>query len=398
MFIADLIKKSWLVAAEAFVSFRRNNGLATASSLAFSAMLAIIPALFLLTALLGMAIGSSQEAFRKVQDLATQVIPSYSQVLVKEVQYITRHIRTFGALNFLVFLFTVVPLVSDLRGALGTVFRTGAGRPFLLERLIDLGLTVVFLLGITAIASLGVLLTMAETWFSIPELPGYLGGFMQYLFAATTFFLLYVAFSRGHRLAHLAAGALIGAALWYFMGPVFYRFLAFNPGYGLAFGSFKSLFVVLIWIYVSLMVLVLGAEMAAAIGRRETVFLKHLMSGKRSLPAGVAERFITRYGPGEAIFVEGDPGDQMFSVLKGSIAIRKGERELVQVHAGQYFGVVSFLLGTPRIAEAVAMNDVELILITRQNLADLMHESPEVILAVLKETALRLRETNRLFE
>lgn len=398
MFISDIIKKSWMIAGETVSSFRRNNDLAAASSMAFSAMLAIIPALFLLTALLSLAIGSSQEAFRKVQEMATQVIPSYSQEIVKEVQYITRHIRTFGALNFLVFLLAVTPLVSDMRSALGAIFRTRAGRPFLLEKLIDAAITVVFLLGITAIAVAGVALTVAEKWLRLPGLPPYLGGFVQYLFISAAFFLLYLAFSRKFLPANLAAGALASAGLWYLMGPLFHTFLAYNPGYGLAFGSFKSLFVVIIWIYYSLVVFLLGAEFAASLERRETVFLKRLMAGRRDLPAAVAEKFIARYGPGETIFTEGDAGDRMFSMLKGTVTIWKGGRIIATVNAGQYFGVVSFLLATPRIAAAVAQDDVELVLITRRNITDLMNESPEFILTMLKETAMRLRETNKLFE
>ena len=398
MFLFDSVKKIRVIAAETFSSFRRNNDLASASSMAFSAMLAIIPALFLLTALLGMTIGSSQEAFLKVQDMVTQVIPNYSQEILKEVRYISSHKRTFGALNFLVFLLAVTPLVSDMRRALGAIFRTGPGRPFLLEKLIDLAITVVFLLGITAIAAAGVALTIADEWLRLPALPPYLGGFMQYLFIAAAFFLLYLAFSRKFLPLNLAVGALAGGGLWYLMGPLFHKFLAYNPGYGLAFGSFKSLFVVIIWIYYSLVVFLLGAEIAASFERREMVFLKRLMAGKRDLPAIVEARFITRYGPGETIFAEGDPGDQMFSVLKGNISVRNGDRQIVEVHAGQYFGVVSFLLATPRIAAAVALDEVELVTITRQNIADFMNESPDFVLSMLRETALRLRETNRLFE
>ena len=398
MFLDDIAKKSWMIADETFSSFRRNNDLAAASSLAFSATLALIPALFLLTALLGMAIGSSQDAFQKVQELAIQVIPNYSQEIMKEVSFIATHKRTFGALNLLVFLLAVVPLVSDTRSALGTIFRVRPSRPFLLERLFDVAITVVFLLGITAIAAAGVALTIAEQWFNLPGLPRYLGGFMQYLFIAAAFFLLYLAFSRKFLPVNLAAGALTGAGLWYLMGPLFHRFLTFNPGYGLAFGSFKSLFVVIIWIYYSHVVFLIGAEIAACLERRETVFLKRLMAGKWDLPAGVAERFIAQYGPGETIFTEGDAGDQMFSVLKGNVTIRKGGTVIATVSAGQYFGVVSFLLTTPRIAAAVARDEVELVMITRQNLTNLMHESPEFVLAMLRETALRLRETNRLIE
>ncbi|MDD1632982.1 MAG: YihY/virulence factor BrkB family protein, partial [Methylococcaceae bacterium] len=204
MFLADIVKKTWMIVVEILFSFRRNNDFAAASSLAFSAMLAIIPALFLLTALLSLAIGSSQEAFRTVQEMATQVIPSYSQEIVKEVQYITQHIRTFGALNILVFLFAVTPLVSDMRSALAAIFRSHAGRPYLLEKLIDLALTVVFLLGITAIAAAGVVFTFAEKWLYIPNLPTSISGVVQYVFIALAYLLLYLAFSRKFRPTNLA--------------------------------------------------------------------------------------------------------------------------------------------------------------------------------------------------
>jgi len=398
MFLTDIVNKSWLITADTFSSFRRNDDLAAAASMAFSAMLALIPALFLLTALLGMTIGSSQEAFSKVQDMATRVIPNYSQEIVKEVRYIASHKRTFGALNFLVFILAVAPLVSDMRSSLGKIFRIRPTRPFLLEKLIDVAITVVFLLGITAIAAAGVALTIAEQWLSLPSLPRYLGGFVQYLFIAAAFFLLYLVFSRKFLPANLAAGALASAGLWYLMGPLFHKFLAFNPGYGLAFGSFKSLFVVIIWIYYSLVVFLLGAEISACLERREMVFLKHVMAGKRDLPSAVSEKFIARYSPGDTIFTEGDAGDQMFSMLKGNVTIWKGGRIIATVTAGQYFGVVSFLLSTPRIAAAVAQDDVELVMITRKNITDLMNESPDFILAMLRETAMRLRETNKLFE
>ena len=396
--MSHILKKSMMVAAETVSSFRRNNDLAAASSMAFSAMLAIIPALFLLTALLSLAIGSSQDAFRRVQEMATQVIPTYSQEIVKEVQYLARNIRTFGLVNGFIFLLAVTPLVTDLRAALGVIFRSGSERPFLLVKLIDLAMTVVFLLGITAISAAGVALAVAEKWLRLPGLPPYLGRVDQYLFIALAFFLLYWVFSRKVRAVHLSAGALIGSALWYLMGPLFYAFLAYNPGYGLAFGSFKSLFVVIIWIYYSFAVFLLGAEAAAALERREIIFLKRLIHGKKGLPAAVAEKFIARYGPGEVIFADGDGGDQMYVVLKGSVAIWKGSRVITTVKAGQYFGVVSFLLDSSRIATAVALDDVELVMITRQNISHLMSESPDFILAMLKEAALRLRETGKLFE
>jgi YihY family inner membrane protein len=396
--LADTLKKTALVLGESFAAFRRNNDLTLASSLAFSAMLAIIPALFLLTSLLGMTVGSSQEAFEKVQSLATQVIPGYSQEIMKEVRYIAAHKRTFGAVNFLVFLLVVAPLVSDLRTVLRTIFRTPRSRPFLLEKLFDVAITVVLLLGITAIAALGIALTILKEWVPMPALPGYLGWFVQYLFTAFSVLVLYFAFSGKNRPLHLATGALASAGLWFVMRPLFHQFLVFNPGYGLAFGSFKSLFVVIIWIYYSLAVFLAGAEVAASLERSEVTYVRRLLTGKRGLPAAVAERFIERYLRGETVFGEGEPGDRMYYVLKGSVSVRKGDRELSQVGAGHHVGVASFLLETPRRASAVAAEDAELLTITRNNIGELMEGSPDLALAMLKDSALHLRESNDLLE
>ena len=117
-YLTDPLKKTGLVLREAAASFGRNNDLAAASSMAFSAMLALIPALFLLTSLLGIAVGSSREAFQGVQGLLDRLLPAYSKEVLQEVRYIALHKRTFGALNFLVFALAVTPLIGDMRLAL----------------------------------------------------------------------------------------------------------------------------------------------------------------------------------------------------------------------------------------------------------------------------------------
>lgn len=396
--LPDLLKKMWTVLAEAFSSFRRNNDLAGASSLAFSAMLALIPALFLLTSLIGMAIGSSQEAFRKVQEMITQVIPTYSEDILREVRYIAGHKRTFGALNGLIFVLTVVPLVSDLRLALANIFKRMPSRPFLLEKLIDLALTVLFLFGLTAIAVAGVALTVARNWVSIPALPGYVSGLVPYFFNGATIFLLYFAFSRRVPMLHLLAGALAAAGLWFIMLPLFHLFLAYNPGYGFAFGSFKSLFVVIIWIYYSLAVFLFGAEIAASLGRRETVFIKNLMEGKRGVPSSVRNRYVLRYEKDSVIFNEGDQGTEMYSLRRGSVGIRKDGEQIAVIKEGKCFGEMSFLLAAPRVATAVALEDVEVVVVSNENIKSLMNEYPAFIVEMLREMALRLRETNKLID
>jgi hypothetical protein len=197
------------------------------------------------------------------------------------------------------------------------------------------------------------------------------------------------------RLLHLAVGAVVASLLWFAMRPAFQLFLLYNPGYGFAFGSFKSLFVVVIWIYFSLVAFLFGAEIAASLGRDETFFIMKLMEGKKNVPRRVTAKYVVSYDQGSVIFNEGDPGDRMFSVLKGRVGLQRAGQEVAVITQGKWFGGMSFLLSSPRMARAVALEDVELVTIDNENINNLMNEYPEFVVAMMREMAQRLREANR---
>ena len=395
---ADFYKKTGVVLAEASSAFRRNNDLTAASSLAFSAMLALIPTLFLLTYLLSMAIGSSTQALARTQELLTKLLPAYSQDIVKEVRFLASHKGSVGLINTLVLFWTMTPFVADLRLMLGTIFKRKPGRPFFLEKLFDVIISMAFLLGLAAVMVAGIAFRVLEKESAMRLMPGYIEGIVQALLIATVVFLVYYIFSSRMRIAYLATGAVVTTLIWFALRPAFHLFLTFNPGYGFAFGSFKSLFVVMIWIYVSLVIFLLGAELAESLHRKETVFIKKLMSGERNIPGSVFEKYVLLFKKGSIIFNEGDPGGEMFSVLAGKVGIKKNEKLIAEIPAGKCFGEMSFLLAAPRVATAIALDDVELVRINNENVNNLMNEFPELVVEMLRDMALRLREADRLID
>jgi CRP-like cAMP-binding protein len=76
----------------------------------------------------------------------------------------------------------------------------------------------------------------------------------------------------------------------------------------------------------------------------------------------------------------------------------KGDKEIGVIETGQCFGGISFLLSSPRVARAVALEDSELVAIRNENINKLMNEYPEFIIEVLREMALRLREANKVID
>ena len=76
-----------------------------------------------------------------------------------------------------------------------------------------------------------------------------------------------------------------------------------------------------------------------------------------------AELDVAIFGDGERILVQGDPGDSLFVIRRGTVSVRISvdglEREIAKVHAGNFFGEMSLLTGETRHATVIAEGDVE---------------------------------------
>jgi CRP-like cAMP-binding protein len=83
------------------------------------------------------------------------------------------------------------------------------------------------------------------------------------------------------------------------------------------------------------------------------------------------------YDAGEVIFREGDKGAGLYIVKRGAvnILIRLADgkdRQVAQLHAGQFFGEMALLESAPRSATAVSSENTELLGLFEPDLEDLM--------------------------
>ena len=105
---------------------------------------------------------------------------------------------------------------------------------------------------------------------------------------------------------------------------------------------------------------------------------------------------------GEVIFREGDAGDGLFIVLKGSVRISKrsatGEEALAVLEPPAFFGEMALIDLAARAADAIANEPSELFFIPLQDLRSLIEVQHKVALKILyalcEVLAQRLRETN----
>jgi len=393
---SDLARHVWVILQEALAGFGANGDLRQASSLAFYTTLALIPALLLLTFLLGLATGSSQSAHQWLEDYLTRMAPGQAERFLTDVTALTRHPGTTGVLNTLLLAWSITPLVSALRGIIRGIFKERETRSIWITKLLDLAAGMVTLTGLAAVAGAGVLLHFINaSLLGTAVKPHSLGFVVPFtVTVALVMATLRMFGPKGLGLAHLAAGALTTASLWFLLRPAFTLFLTYDQTYGVAFGSFKSMFLIVIWIYVSMAILLLGVEVAAACHRGEAVAIKRLMEGKRIPGFHGGRRFLLEVPAGHVFFQEGEPGDEMYYMLSGSVSIRKGLGEIARIGPESFFGEMTFLLGQERSATAISSAPCQCVVIHARNFPLLMREFPDTAKVMLVEMASRLRDTS----
>lgn len=126
----------------------------------------------------------------------------------------------------------------------------------------------------------------------------------------------------------------------------------------------------------------------------EVEFFGTLPTGAVQRIAQAAEQRTLRRG--DVLFREGDPGDELFVVESGRIAIANKSydgRESVYalMEAGDVFGEMSLFDGHGRSAEARALEASEVYVIPFEPLRTLFREQPELLWTVVELLARRIR-------
>jgi CRP-like cAMP-binding protein len=95
---------------------------------------------------------------------------------------------------------------------------------------------------------------------------------------------------------------------------------------------------------------------------------------------------------GEAITEEGEAGGRFYVLVEGDADVVIGKDVIKNVRAGDYFGEISLIDGSPRTATIVARSPVRTLSLSSWNFRPMLKEHPSIGEAVLLEMCRRLRE------
>jgi sulfate permease, SulP family len=93
---------------------------------------------------------------------------------------------------------------------------------------------------------------------------------------------------------------------------------------------------------------------------------------------------------GEALFRQGDPGEELFVLTSGSISIVSGALRFLSFSPGMTFGEVALLDGSGRSADAVADTDAVVHALSRTDLASLELSAPLLVSRLYRNLAAHL--------
>ena len=107
-----------------------------------------------------------------------------------------------------------------------------------------------------------------------------------------------------------------------------------------------------------------------------------------------------RYAKHAVLVYEGDPGDALFVVLSGNVAVTRvsndGKETILSIlKEGDFFGEMGVLDASPRSATIKALRDAEVAILARKDFLDLLGRNPAMCLSLVGALSSRLRATNQ---
>ncbi|HET9085247.1 MAG TPA: cyclic nucleotide-binding domain-containing protein [Candidatus Limnocylindrales bacterium] len=114
-------------------------------------------------------------------------------------------------------------------------------------------------------------------------------------------------------------------------------------------------------------------------------------SSDRSLEIIASIAHETSYPAGAELVREGEVGDSLIIIRRGTATVRQAGRELPRLEAGDFLGEIALIDGGRRTATVTAAEPIEALVIGREGFAQLMEEVPVIRYELISALTRRLR-------
>jgi len=240
-----------------------------ASSIAFYSILSIFPALLILISLSGVVINRF-DIQANILAFVEERIPIIYGFVDANLTSIVANRASIGVIGFIMLFFTATYVFDSIQYALNKIFRTETNRKYWKQKLF--GFLIVFLIFVIIVTTFSLstgLFYLSNTIMGLLEVEAsistvllkILSVLIGILFNFLIFTLIYYfGTNRNISLRQIYRGALTIALGWEGVKYIFVIYIDRVADYQLAYGSIGSVIAFLLWVYISSMIMLLGAE------------------------------------------------------------------------------------------------------------------------------------------
>lgn len=240
-----------------------------AGSLAYTSLLALVPLLTIALTVIA-AFPVFKEFIQGVDAFFAQNMlpPTVAKVVTGYINQFTENAGRLTAVGVVFLGVTAIMLMLTIEGALNAIWRVQRPRPLVVRVLMYWGVLTLgpLLIGVSLTATSYLVSASLGYAKQIPGGAMALLGLVPLALTAAAFTLVYcVVPNRPVELKHAAVGGVLAAVMFELMKRGFAVYIGKVPSYTLVYGAFATVPIFLLWIYLSWVVTLLGAVIAASL-------------------------------------------------------------------------------------------------------------------------------------
>ena len=391
---------SYFIVKEVLSGCNRHNFLAFNASISFFTLFALIPLILLIFFFLSQWLTSSSFALSHLDNLTSHLLPEINERVMNEVYKVSSSKASWGAVWIMILFLAATPLTASLRNGFANILSLPNKNTFFKNKIKDIFAVITIMLLFFTYIFVDIFLLQASSIFAeyIPIVKkiyfSSVTSLILLILVVMVFFNFY--FPVKIKKKYLIVGALLTSLSWYSLNYFFDFFINASSFYGTFFGGMRGLFISLIWLYLNTASLLIGAELIAALHKKETLLLKQLFIIKHihrhPIINNLMQSFGQKYKKNKAIFSEGDNDQRLFFIIEGEISIAKKGRQIETISAGSYFGELSLLNKIPRVASAEVASDwARIIVVSDIQMRKILAEDHQVAMYFLSNMARKLQ-------
>ncbi len=274
-----------------FRSFTEDHCLLRASALTYTSLLSLIPLLALMFAILkGLGVQRRLEPF-----LVERLTIGSEELAARIMEYIDRtNVGSLGVVGVVTLVITSVLVLKNVERSFNWIWKVKKGRSW--TRMVSDYLSVLMITPICALLALSLTTYFSSDSFAQwMEAHWLMGGVLRFLIKASPYVVMWIAFAVFYlfmpntrvNLASALVGGVVGGTLWQLTQWGYIRYQFGMGQYNAIYGALSQLPILFVWIYVSWVIVLLGAEIAFAHENLERYTEKKALSFQRLEPPGV---------------------------------------------------------------------------------------------------------------